>query len=111
MTLKKYVQFMTPSCPSFPCAMDTGGSTLIIKHAYVPLTRLLKSLNELFNQRHILLAFGLTTVASVCQLLRIHLIFVDCFKEAFPLLEKITCAMLYGTNTSNLSFLNNNGAP
>lgn len=67
---------MTPSCPSFPCAMDTGGNTLIIRHAYALLIRWLESLSELSNQQRILLACGLTTVASACQFLRIHLIFV-----------------------------------
>lgn len=67
---------MTPSCLSSPCAMDTGGSMLIIRHDYALLTRLLKSLNELSSQQHTLLVCGLITVHSVCQFLRIHLISV-----------------------------------
>jgi hypothetical protein len=67
---------MTPSCPSFPYATDTGGSTLSTRHAYALLTRLLKSLNELSNRHRTLLVCGLISVASVYQFLRIHLIFV-----------------------------------
>ena len=48
---------------------------LIIRHAYVLLTKLLKFMNVQCNQQLTLLVYGLTIVASVCLLLRIHLMF------------------------------------
>lgn len=57
---------MTLSWPSFLCAMVTGGSMLTTRHAYALLTRLLKSLNELFNLQHILLMCGFTIVVWAC---------------------------------------------
>ena len=66
---------MTPSCLSFPCAMDIGEGMLTIRHACVLQKRFLKFLKELYNQQRTLLVFGLTTVTLACQLSRIHLIY------------------------------------
>lgn len=76
MSLKRSLWCMIHSCPSFLCAMDTGESMQLIKQGCALWTRLLMSSNKQCNQQLTLSVFGLTTVASAYQLLKIHLIFV-----------------------------------